>query len=209
MWYILGLLLLSGLIAQERDSVYLEIEENLDIINEYSARLGVQSRIVASVICAERSLNYNWQDTYLDRIMAVNRLNSSVGFCQIKVNTAKWLEDKLNDASSPYYLGDSVATLFPRSVYLDKLVERLEDDELSIMYAAAYLAMFQKRWLREGVNISNRPDILGSLYSLGAYKTNGAEHLPHPDPVPNEFGLLAQYFYDSDFSNRLFGQIAE
>jgi len=202
----LGLfILLTGLFAQGNDAALQTLKENRDLIIEHSRLFDVQPRIVAAVIYAERVLNVNWRDTYLDKLMALNRINSSIGFCQVKLNTARWIEKNLNDTSSKYFLGDSIAAFFPESVYLDELIERLEDTSRNIIYAVAYLAMFKNRWLRAGVDIGCRPDILGTLYSLGAYKTNGEERLPHPDPVPNTFGAVVQEFYDSNFAERLFG----
>lgn len=197
-------ILLTGLLAQEDDVTFQELVEHRNLIIKHSELFHVQPRIVAAVIYAERVLNVNWRDTYLDKLMALNRLNSSIGFCQIKLNTARWIENNLNDANSKYFLGDSIAAFFPESIYLDKLIERLDDPSLNIMYAVAYLAMFQRRWAREGVDISSRPDILGTLYSLGPFKTSGEERIPHPDPVPNRFGSTALEFYNSEILADIF-----
>ncbi len=191
-------ILLTGLPVQEYDTATQALAEHRNLIIEHSELFHVKPRIVAAVIYAERVLNVNWRDTYLDKLMALNRLNSSIGFCQIKLNTARWIENNLNDANSKYFLGDSIAAFFPESIYLDKLIKRLDDPGMNIMYAVAYLAMFQSRWQRDGVDISSRPDILGTLYSLGAFKTNGEERIPHPDPVPNRFGSTALEFYNSE-----------
>ena len=79
---------------------------------------------------------------------------------------------------------------------MDKLVEKLQDSDQNIKYAVAYLAMFKMRWQKSGHDIRNRPDILGTLYSLGSIKNNGKERVPHAKPISNSFGTVAQGFYD-------------
>ena len=57
-------------------------------------------------------------------------------------------------------------------------------------YVAAYIKALEDIWKSEFPEISNRPDILGSLYNLGH------ERKPHGSPEPNWFGEYVDYYYD-------------
>jgi hypothetical protein len=78
----------------------------------------------------------------------------------------------------------------------------------SYLYAAAIVKQIRQQWKRSGYDISDRPEILATLYNVGYYAS-----IPKPDPsvggstiVINEknytFGALAYEFYYS-------GELAE
>ena len=68
--------------------------------------------------------------------------------------------------------------------------KRLENNDLNIMYVAAYIKAIEDIWEDEFPEISNRLDILGSLYNLGHEKK------PHNNPEANWFGEHTLEFYD-------------
>lgn len=81
-----------------------------------------------------------------------------------------------------------------------------KDHYYSYLYAALYLKQIMTAWERSGYSISDRPEIIATVYNLGFEKSN-----PNPDPkvggaeidlVGNKysFGSIAFYFY---FSNDL------
>jgi len=203
----LGFLLALALFhSPQEDSakVVALLDHQGSLIKEAAELYGVKPRILTAVIYAERLLNYNWQDDALDELLAVSGYNSSIGFCQIKLKTAYWIQKNLQDERSPYYLGKGVAERFPVSRSTDELIDKLKDDRTNIEYAAAYLAMFQRRWKRAGIDMAGRPEILGTLYSTGPYRSDSSERQPHAHPLPNRFGNVVLQFYNSDALIKVF-----
>ena len=68
------------------------------------------------------------------------------------------------------------------------LIEKLKNDSLNILYAAAYLRVIQTFWNKRGFSIDDEPGIIGSLYQLGLFYPNGNVREPHFYPKANEFG---------------------
>ncbi|MDQ1281900.1 MAG: hypothetical protein QG630_251 [Patescibacteria group bacterium] len=87
-----------------------------------------------------------------------------------------------------------------------KRLTNSKDHYYSYLYAALYLKQIMTAWERAGYSISDRPEIIATVYNLGFQKSN-----PNPDPkvggaeidlVGNKysFGSISFYFY---FSNEL------
>ena len=88
-------------------------------------------------------------------------------------------------------------------------IKRLTNDKdryYSYLYAALYLKQIMTAWERSGYSISDRPEIIATVYNLGFQKSN-----PNADPKVGgasidlngnkySFGSIAFYFY---FSNEL------
>lgn len=112
-------------------------------------------------------------------------VNTSVGIAQIKIDTAKGLikegyyNPNLNDRKlSQENIGKATR------LYLYSYVIQPKHN---IFFAAAKMKETIDRWMPI-VDISNKPDIIGTLYSL--------ERNPHPNPKPNGRGLqIAGEFY--------------
>jgi hypothetical protein len=133
-------------------------------------------------------MNYDWKDDVLDEILAASGLNSSLGFCQVKLKTAYWIENQINDAESAFYPGDKYKGLLKVSHSPEEIIKKLYNDSLNICYAAAYMKIFQSYWKKSGCPIDKFPEILGTLYSAGPYNTEGMLRKPNHNPKPNYFG---------------------
>jgi hypothetical protein len=141
-----------------------------------------------AIVYVERISNFDWKDKALDILLANSGHNSSIGFCQVKLKTAYWVEVQLNDSSSIYWPGKEYANILSVSQSPKELIAKLENDSLNIMYAAAYFRIIQSRWERAGHSINDRADILGTLYSTGIFNPDGTERLPRTNPEANMFG---------------------
>ena len=186
-------------IKSDEQRVLQDIASHQEIIVRAAQQVGLSPRLVASIIYAERYLNYNWEDAVLDDVLAKVGYSSSVGFAQIKVNTAFWIEKELNTPRSEYYLGAEIAVTVKRSTSRAELIEKLKNDSINIRYCCAYLSMVKHRWSKAGVFLrdENETGILASLYSLGVISSDGKERKPHADAAMNKFGTTVQEFYDS------------
>ncbi len=77
-----------------------------------------------------------------------------------------------------------------------ELINKLDSDSLNILYAAAYLRIFQSHWFNKGHSIDTKPAIIGTLYSTGMFYSDGKERKPRKNPESNEFGkkVIANVF---------------
>ncbi len=178
----------SFLHAENPDSTKAKIAVNKSLILEASKNFNIDPSYLAAIIYVERTSNYDWKDKALDALIAKRGYNSSVGFCQVKIKTAYWIETQLNDSSSIFCPGEKYVGLLKLSTSAKELLTKLEDDSLNIFYAAAYLRIIQNYWDKQGFNIDNKPDILGTLYSIGMFGDDGKARKPHANPKANWFG---------------------
>jgi hypothetical protein len=109
----------------------------------------------------------------------------SYGVNGIKISTAKAIEDHLKDPSSPFYMGPRYEHLLDYPVegkaQEDERYNRLVDYRnhlYSYLYTACILHQTMLQWKRAGYDISNRPDILFTLFNVGF-----AQSVPKPNPV--------------------------
>ena len=162
------------------------------MIDDASQKLNINPDFLCAIIYTERELNYDWSDETLDILLAKTGQNSSIGFCQIKLKTAYWIEVQLSDSACLYYPGREFSNYLPISKSPKELLEKLTVDSINILYAAAFLRIIQSRWSKAGFSIDNRPDVIGTLYSTGLFYPDGTERLPRRDPEANEFGRLVK-----------------
>jgi len=186
--------------AEDANTTIKKINEKIDIIKKASRLFNIDYRILCSIIYSERTLNFNWEDEALDIIIAKSGLNSSIGFCQIKIKTAYWIENQLSDITSVYYPGNNYQRIISISESKIEIIKKLENDTINILYAAAYLRIIISRWMKEDIFISDRPDILGTLYSSGLFYSDGSERFPNNKPKSNDFGKRVIEIYKKLYS---------
>lgn len=175
------------LLAENPDSTIRLLGKNKSIILNASLKFCINPLYLASIIFAERELNHDWKDNALDILLARTGHNSSIGFCQIKMKTAYWVEKQLNDSLSQFYPGKQYAKILGLSKSPATIINKLQSDSLNIFYAAAYLRIILSFWAGQGFPIDNRPDIIGTLYSTGLFY-GGKIRPPNEHPKANYFG---------------------
>jgi hypothetical protein len=175
--------------AEHPDSTYKKIKEHAALIGHAAGLFQVNPAFLSAMIYTERTLNYDWRDQAYDIYLFEKLgLNSSIGFCQIKIKTAYFIEYQFQHPDAPYFPGRKFSPLIALSGSKDALLRKITDDSLNIRYAAAYLRMMLSRWAKAGHPIDDRPDILGTLYSTGLYYDDGSERKPNKNPESNAFG---------------------
>jgi len=185
--------------AEHPDTTVAKIKTNQKLIEEASKVFDINPDILKSIIYVERTQNYTWEDDALDEYLAQAGLNSSIGFCQVKLKTAYWIEVQLNDSLATHFTGRKYIGKLSLSKSPKEIVSKLQNDSLNIYYAAAYLKIMQTYWKNKGFPIDNRADILGTLYSTGLFYRDGSERRPNKNPKSNWFGKLvlkARYLFD-------------
>lgn len=188
------------LFAENHNTAIRKIEERLNLIKSASNKFDIDYKILCSIIYTERTLNYDWEDDALDEILANVGLNSSMGFCQIKLKTAYWIERQLNDSTSVHFPGKKYESTLPVSKNKDELIKKLTNDSLNMLYASAYIRIMISRWERESIFIYNKPEILGTLYSTGLFYSDGTERFPNNNPKSNNFGDKVLLTYKTIFN---------
>lgn len=127
----------------------------------------------------------------------------SLGVSGIKPETAKLIEENLKNPNSQFYISkeyenlldykdsnidinDSVSTEINiengtrKGTSTDGIYGRLTDDHnhyYSYLYTALFIKEIESQWKREGYDISNRPEILATIFNLGFDKS-----IPKKDP---------------------------
>ncbi len=149
------------------------------------------------MIYAEWRLNVNVLDTY-ENIFASLGNNTSMGLAQIRIATAKWIFDTVPDSNSNYFLGLKYYKLLPKYEKREDIVKFLENDSTNCILAAFHLRQIIERWKKAQFDISNRPEIIATLYSYGLFdRDDGTEIVPHEKPRSNLFGKIAADFFYS------------
>ncbi len=177
-----------NLFAENPGTAIIKIKNRIRLIKSASSKFKIDYKALCAVIYTERTLNYNWEDKALDNVLAEVGLNSSIGFCQVKIKTAYWIENQLNYTQSKFYCGEKYKHILCVSNSPEEIIRKLNNDSLNILYAAAYIKIMTNQWEKAGCAIDKKPDIIGTLYSTGLFNIDGAERKPNRNPSPNEFG---------------------
>ena len=186
------------LFTEPVDSAIVRIHERQFLFTQAGKYFDIKVKYLSAIVFVERTLNYDWTDDALDNILAVAGRNSSIGFCQVKLKTAYWIEKQLNDSLSSFYPGKKYKNILQLSNSPEELIYKLTNDSLNIYYAAAYLRIMQSYWEKAGFPIDNLPGIIGTLYSMGLFYRDGKIRKPNKNPQPNEFGKLVLRFINSN-----------
>ena len=141
------------------------------------------------------------------------KFSVSVGVTQIQPTTAQKaiLLGMLNYKNQSYYFSKQYraaiveltpewkikdATLKIKTMHLDtippfQIALELVDPSNNIQYCAYTLYLFQSQWNSANYDISEKPEILASLYQIGFNKS-----IPKPNPVSNEYGKMVKEAYE-------------
>ena len=168
------------------------IKNNIQNIIIAAEKFGVNPAILAATIYAEQRLNVDWVDDITDGICGFYGIDTSIGVAQVRISTAKFLEEQ---GYMPLVVAEDGGWNIPGAGFVSGTenmarAKMLEDPAISIMYAAAYLKYFQDTWKSSYPEIDGRTAILATLYNLGHENTT-----PNPNPQPNEFGTFAKDSY--------------
>lgn len=198
---------------KEWQDVKESIVKDKQIINRAAKIVGIEPRIiVANLMVEQLRLFYTQRELYKKffeplKILA-NSYKISLGVMAIKEETAINIENHLKDENSPYYLGKSYEHLldFPDGVDIGKeRFNRLSSNDHSwnYLYGALYLKQLTTQWKRAGYDLTNRPEIVGTLFNVGfpQSKPNANPKVGGStvkiDGIEYSFGRLSFEFYYS------------
>lgn len=160
-------------------------------IDSVSRLTGVESRIIVMCVVGEQLRMFNsGREKFKQYVYPYSRLilpsNRGYGVSGILEHTALRIESTLYKKDDPFYPGDyfqqtlNVRDSFPEVIddsiaaHKHKTIQRLikgGDHYYSYLYTAFLMRQFQAHWERNGFDLSNRPEILGTLFNLGYQKS--------------------------------------
>jgi hypothetical protein len=160
-------------------------------IDSVSRLTGVESRIIVMCVVGEQLRMFNsGREKFKQYVYPYSRLilpsNRGYGVSGILEHTAIRIESTLFNEKDPFYPGDyfqqtiNVRDSFPEvindsiSAHKHKTIQRLikgGDHYYSYLYTAFLMRQFQAHWEKNKFDLSNRPEILGTLFNLGYQKS--------------------------------------
>jgi hypothetical protein len=215
--------------TQEWQVLSAAITKDAPVIDQAAATAGVNPRLIVASLVVEQLRLFFTERGYFKQFFAPLQIlgaqtQFSLGVMGMKDNTAAEVEQNLIMPSSPYYLGPayehlldytSSSTTATSSDITSLRYARLTDQHnhyYSYLYAGLYIKEIETQWQNAGFPITNRPDIISTLYNIGF------EHsVPNANPqvggasivingVTYSFGGLADQFYTSNLLTNLFPQ---
>ena len=158
-------------------------------IDSAAAACGVEPRMIVACLVGEQVRLFNSRrERFKDLVAPLKTLaletNMSFGVTGIKEQTARNIENYLQDPSSPFYCGakyehllDYDSTRNYNNAHNDTLslrVKRLvqyKDHYYSYLYAGIFIRQIATQWQKAGHPIDDRPEILASIFNLGYNKS--------------------------------------
>lgn len=175
---------------------------------------GVSPRLLLGGVIGEQFRFFNNRrdsfKTYFEPLKILASLsNTSFGIAGLKPKTVGIIENNLKDKNSVFYLGKEMENIVDYKKDVDIESERMnritnsKDPYYSYLYVGLYMKQIIKQWENKGFDISERPEILATLYNLGFYYS-----VPKDNPeaggsiiningVDYTFGDIAYEFYYS------------
>ncbi len=191
----------------------LAVAKDKPLIDSVAQVTGVEPRLIVSVLVGEQIRLFNSsREAYKKWIGPLKILSVettfSLGITGIKVPTAQRIEKNLKDSSSVFYLGKKYENLLdfqtknPAQERFNRLTS-YKNHFYSYLYAALNVKQINVQWAKSGFPISERPEILATLYNIG-YEVS----VPKENPVVGgsginikgkkySFGAVAYEFYYS------------
>ena len=153
-----------------------------DLIDEVSKETGVSARLIVSTIMPEQlrfftSNRESFKKFFEPLKILGNYTQFSYGISGIKMETAQKVENNLKDKTSPFYLGTQYENIldYPNGSNVDEgRLSRFTDSHnhyYSYLYTALFLKEVMSQWMLAGYPISDRPEVLSTLFNLGFNKS--------------------------------------
>ena len=159
------------------------------LINEAGRLTGVEPRMIVGCLIGEQIRLFNSKREMFKKYLGPVKVLSvqsqfSYGVNGIKNFTAEAVEQHLQDPSSEFYMGKAYEHLldFETDDHATERYNRLVDYRnhlYSYIYTGCILHQTMLQWRRAGYDISDRPDVLFTLFNVGF-----SQSVPKPNPVP-------------------------
>jgi len=207
---------------------YLSLKDSMGkekaVLERVEKETGIKPRLLASILFVEQMRLYTSDRELFKKIFEPLKLlgvqsQFSWGVLGLKQETLIQIENNLKATSSPFYLGQDYENRLNFSTSTENKDSerflRVTDEHnhyYSYLYAAILLKQLEKQWLNAGFEISDKPEILATLYNIGFAhsKPNASPKVGGADITITDttysFGRLAYEFYYSDELTNIFAK---
>ncbi len=189
------------------------VVKDKDVLNRVGEELKISPRMILSIAIVEQLRLYYTQRELFEKVFKPLKILASAnkmawGVMSIKEAAAIKVEQNLKNPQSKFYLGKGYENIldFKTDNPEQERYERLANEKnhyYSYLYGGLIIKQLTTQWNSFGYNISNRPEILATLFNVGLQNSK-----PKKDPLVggskieingNEyvFGSLAYEFYYS------------
>ena len=182
-------------------------------INKAAGITGVEPRMIVSCLVGEQIRLFNSKREMFKKYLGPVKVLSvqsqfSFGVNGIKDFTARMVEENLKDKNSPFYMGEKYEHILDYDGYVNDSVriKRLvdyRDHTYSYIYTGCIIHQTRNQWKKAGYDISDRPDILFTLFNVGFSASEpgpnpqcGGSHITVGDRIYT-FGVIGFDFYYS------------
>jgi len=190
-----------------------------EVIKKAATDAKISPRLILSSVIGEQFRFFNNRresfKSYFEPLKILASLsNTSFGIAGLKPKTVGIIEDNLKNKNSPFYLGLDMEHVVDYVGDVDIETERMnritnsKDPYYSYLYAGLYMKEIIAQWNKAGYDISNRPEILATLYNLGFYYSVPKENPSVGGTIINindtdyTFGDIAyEFFYSGELSD--------
>ena len=188
------------------------------MINEAGRLSGVEPRLIAACLVGEQIRLFNSNREVVKRYLGPVKMLSvqsqfSYGVNGIKEHTAIAVEQHLKDSTSEFYMGRRYENIldFNSDNHEMERYNRLVDYRnhlYSYLYTGCILHQTMLQWRRAGYDISDRPDILCTLFNVGFSQSHphgaprcGGSHI-RVDGKLYTFGAIGfDFYYSGDLAD--------
>lgn len=185
-----------------------------DVIIRAATDAGISPRLLLGGVIGEQFRFFTGSrdsfKRYFEPLKILASLSKfSYGIAGLKPETAALIDEHLKNPQSKYYLGPSMESVItyppgsdPAAIRFTRITDS-RDPYYSYLYVGLFMRQIMAQWSAAGYDISNRPDVLSTLYNLGFNRS-----VPKSDPdsggamitidgTTYSFGTLGHEFYYS------------
>ena len=179
---------------------------------------GVEPRLIVACLVGEQIRLFNSNREIVKKYLGPVKMLSvqsqfSYGVNGIKEHTARLVEEHLKDPSSEFYMGKHYENLldFTTDNHEMERYNRLVDYRnhlYSYIYTGCILHQTMLQWRRAGFDISNRPDILCTLFNVGFSQSHphgaprcGGSHIKVDGRIYTFGAIGFDFYFSGDMSD--------
>ena len=168
-------------LSPEWATLKVAITKDAPLIDQAATAAGIPPRLLVAQIAAEQlRLFSSERDVFKSVFQPLAVLGTetqfSLGVTGVKEQTAEDIEKYLTDPTSVFYPGAQYAHLLDYQVPATAAIRTARRSDVnnhyySYLYASLFLKEIMTQWHNAGFDISNRPEILSTLFNLGFAKS--------------------------------------
>ena len=206
--------------TQEWEMLKASLIRDTAMLNEAGRLTGVEPRLIAACLVGEQIRLFNSKREIVKKYLGPVKVLSvqsqfSYGVNGIKEHTAKAVEAHLKDSTSEFYMGRQYENIldFKTDNHEMERYNRLVDYRnhlYSYIYTGCILHQTMLQWKRAGFDISNRPDILCTLFNVGFSQSHphgaprcGGSHITVDGRVYTFGAIGFDFYYSGDLAAAL------